>query len=129
MENTTSCANGGDLYKGLHSVIILSYFWVGIQSLKVAIALAGKLQDFDDVWAFSVGGAAAAPFEAMVDAAGDPVFVKHADVKEQVARLSAGHIPALNELSHLWEMCPQLKLKLQNYPAEAGRLMKDQHGP
>jgi len=49
MGNPTSCANGRDLYKGLHSAIILSYFWVSIQSLKVAIVLIGELQEFDDI--------------------------------------------------------------------------------
>jgi len=66
----------GTSTRGCIQAIILSYFRVSIQSLKVAIVLVEKLEEFDGVWAFSVGGVAEAPFEVMAGAACNTVVVK-----------------------------------------------------
>jgi len=58
----------------------------------------GGFKQVEDIWALSIGSAAAAAFEIAADGAGDTVFIHLADVHEEVAVLSASVIPLLEEL-------------------------------
>jgi hypothetical protein len=77
MENPTFCTNGRNLYKGLHSSYNFITFPSKYSKSKSGYRAAGKLQEFDDVWAFGVGSVAVAPFAVMAGAAALTLKVVH----------------------------------------------------